>query len=540
MRTLILSIALLITFISTSDAQWAWVRSVGISGFNDWQAMSVSEDGSIYVSGFSDKLGGTPPRAFVTAKYSDSGISSWSTALLTPTPSPGVPAVASDAQGNVYTLETVGGVSNDYVQLPDKSKQEYFLDFCVVSKYFSNGTLAWCKRLTFKDYSYFGVLPNGTVCIHADNILLKSFIFGEDTIKGQGVSAFIEIGTDGNLIRAQNDQDLTPQRPGITFMQWKEPGKIFIVGSLSIYAHIYRRGIIDLDAKTITYEGDSLVVGGPASAIFFWNNSGIPTYTTTVLDPLTNHLFAIMSSASYDSYLNDKDTLFHITNNQTMEGYVVELDENMRVVRKIQVTSPQILAVRDSQIVVVGMARAAGDYGFNTPDTTIKITRKSYNQDGFVVYEMDRNFKYRRHGLVEHGYQNFMELNATAIRADGSVVTSFSTSGDVYFEGMAPFHTFGSTGTTIAALGPTHPVAAVGTEAVKETASIYPNPASNAITIIQPGAFTFHLTDIVGKTISSRSATDKITYDLPQVSSGSYFIVIETATSREIRAIKKM
>jgi hypothetical protein len=390
MGTLVLSALLLITFISTtfisrSEAQWAWAKSVGISGFTDFQAMSVSEDGSIYVSGFSDKLAGTPPRAFTTAKYSDSGTPSWSTALLTPTPSPGVPAVATDAEGNVYTLETVGGVSNDYVQLPDKSKQEYFLNFCVVSKYFANGALAWCKRLTFKDYSYFGVLPNGTVCIHADNILLKSFIFGEDTIKGQGVGAFIEIGTDGNLIRAQNDQDLTPERPGITFMQWKEPGKIFIVGSLSIYARIYRRGIIDLDAKTVTYEGDSLIVSGSSSAIFFWNNTGVPTYTTTVLDPKTNHLFAIMSSGVYDSYLNDKDTLYHITNNQTMEGYVVELDENMRVVRKIQVTSPQILAVRDSQIVVIGIARAAGDYGFNTPDTTIKITRKSYNQDGFVV-----------------------------------------------------------------------------------------------------------------------------------------------------------
>jgi hypothetical protein len=133
-----------------------------------------------------------------------------------------------------------------------------------------------------------------------------------------------------------------------------------------------------------------------------------------------------------------------------------------------------------------------------------------------------------------------MELNATAIRADGSVVTSFSTSGDVYFEGMAPFHTFGSTGTTISALGPTHPVAAIGSPMATESASIYPNPASNSINIIHSGAFTFHLTDIVGKTIGSGSGTDRVTYDLPVVAAGTYFVIIESGNRREIRAIKKM
>ena len=219
-----------------------------------------------------------------------------------------------------------------------------------------------------------------------------------------------------------------------------------------------------------------------------------------------------------------------------MEGYVVELDENMKVVRKILFTNPLQLAVHDSIVVVTAIVRATNGFGFQSPDTTIKITKTSNNQDGYVVYVMDREFHYKRHGLVEGQIQKLFNPYATLISKSGEVFISLSADGDLYFQGMPPFTAH--SGTVLAKLnGPA--IAAVGQHS-DYTSGIFPNPASNTITIAQPGDFTFYLTNVLGNKIGSGSATDRTAYDISELSSGTYFVVIETAGSREIRAIKKM
>src|SRR5438046_5179318 len=92
----------------------------------------------------------------------------------------------------------------------------------------------------------------------------------------------------------------------------------------------------------------------------------------------SGHLFVLMSAIDGNIALNLTDTIYAQTSTQIRDGYVVELDDQMKVVRKIHLTNPVQLAVRDSQVVVTAWARGTADYGFVTPDTTIKITRKQY------------------------------------------------------------------------------------------------------------------------------------------------------------------
>src|ERR1043165_5044067 len=162
MRTIILSIVLLLFIGSTSQAQWAWVKAVGISGSTDWDAVTMDDAGNFYFSGYSDKLGGSSPRAYVTAKYNQTGDAAWNSKLKTLSLVAGA-TNGVDAAGNSYMIQAVLG--GQKITLPDGSDFSHFLNYHFLSKYNADGSLAWAKRLTIPQYSRFQVMPDGTVCI---------------------------------------------------------------------------------------------------------------------------------------------------------------------------------------------------------------------------------------------------------------------------------------------------------------------------------------------------------------------------------------
>lgn len=529
MRIFFLPLLFVSICVITSHAQWAWVKAVGVSGSTNWTAVSTDERGNIYISGFSDKLGSLPSRALVTAKYNDTGAAQWNTKMLTNSLASGEEANGVDAAGNSYMMGKVTG--GQILKRPDGTEFSYFLNYYFVAKYNADGSMAWSKPFTVPGYSRFQVMADGTIGIRASNVK-DSYIFGEDTITAtfQFSDYYIEITTDGRIgrsVRQANISGLTPN-----FVQWKEPGKLFIINAS---ANQYQRGNLDLDANTFTPDGIPMTVRTGLGGTFSWNNNGFPNSPTTVYDPSSGHVFALMSSLIADSYLNDSDTIRFQTNNQAKEGYVVELDENMRIVRKIQMTNLLHLAVRDSLVVVSAIVRGTNDFGFITPDTTI-TTVSLEPQDGYVLYVMDRDFRYVRHGLVESQIQKTVMPRSTFIGPGGQVYALLYANGDLYFQGMPPFQ-FHS-GTVLAKLdGP--PQLAVTEEQTDIKLAVYPNPASREFIIEMPGEFHYVITDLLGNRLESGNGTDKTLCNLSHAAAGQYFIMIETKESKIVRMVKK-
>jgi hypothetical protein len=525
--------------VSESHAQFAWAKELGISGTTVWKAAAMDKDGGLYFGGVSDKLPGTPTRGFVMAKYDATAAAKWNTKILGGTGAyAGQTCVAVDTAGNSFMLDKF---STTPLKLPDGTEISYFLPCYFVSKYLPNGDLAWCKRLVVPGIGRFQATPDGTLGILATGIG-KTYIFGNDTIASPpdiGGDTFIEVKPDGSIGRSVAAGSISEF--SFIFSQWIEPGKVFAVGSEVKNAGntLFHRGILNLETKTFTEEGAPLsVVAAPYS--FRWQNDGFPNSPTTVWEPKSGHLFVLMAGVQGTPVLNATDTLIQQTNSQILDGYVVELDDQMRVVRKVHMTNPVQLAVRDSQVVVTAIVRGSADVGFTAPDTTIKITRKQYNMDGYVVYVMDRNFRRLRHAMVEGTYQTSLNPYATSIREDGGIYFSLDAGGDLYFEGM-PVMTRGRfTGTLVAMLAGKGAVASIAKPAKSIEARIHLNQAGTELLMVRPGSYRYSLTNIRGERFATGEGSGRSMYDMSRVPQGMYFLTLRGQGATSSHIIRKL
>ncbi|MEI8135572.1 MAG: T9SS type A sorting domain-containing protein [bacterium] len=504
---------------SNSFGQWSWSKVVGVSGSTDWGAVTMDDQGNFLFAGTSDKLAGSPSHGFVMAKYSDTLKALWNTKLLGGSAvSGGLTSVGVDAGGNSYMID-----KSDYaLTAPDATKLTYFLPFYFISKFLPNGSMAWSKILVMGEYKRFQVMPDGTICIYATG-LGNSSVLGSDSIKVYG-NVFLEINTDGTLSRAVSADQL-----GLTplYWQWQEKGKVFVIDFTgpTYGPWYYHKTTVDLSTKAVVHSDSLKVTGKPNT--FAWNTGGVDANLLTTVEPTSGHIYAIMGATTSDIVLNDKDTLHKMVNTQTGDGYVVELDETMKVVHMIHVTNPVQLVVRGAQVVLTAIVRGTADFGFVSPDTTIRITRKSYLQDGTVVYVMDRSLHYQRHGLVEAEYQKPCVPNLTFIAPSGDIYLSLNTSGTLFFQGMAVAP--GGSGTVLAKLGgPTNAVH--NNSLIGATYSVFPNPASSTLSVQIDGDCTisnYEILDVLGK-VQERGIVsgNHFSIDVRDLSEGTYFLRI--------------
>lgn len=518
-----------------TNAQWAWSKSVGIGGTTVWGAAAMDKDGSFYFGGVSDKLGGTSPRGFVMAKYGDTVAAKWNTKLMGGSGAySGETCIGVDSSGNSYMIDKFGTTP---LKLPDATEISYFLPCYFVSKYSPDGALAWCKRLVISSFARFQVMADGTVGLQATTSG-KFMLFGTDSLAVAANVYFIEIKPDGAIGRMVAGSDVTPDE--FVFAQWTEPGQLFAVTTEGVPGNPiskYHRGSVNLEAKSFTEDGTPLTVDSPPNT-FRWQNNGFPNSPTTSYEPKSGHLFVLMSAVNGDPKLNAADTIMRQTNSQTLEGYVVELDDQMKVVRKVRLTNPLQLAVRDSQVVVTAWVRATSDFGFVSPDTTIKITLKNANNDGLVAYVMDRDLKYRKHGLVEGRNQAVPVPNATLIGPDGGVFLSLAATSDLTFQGLPIMTRGNATGTVVSKLG-IAPTASVTGRGKALGARIRLDPLGKALTIDQPGAFKYRLANLLGAPIASGDGEGHVVCDLSRVPQGMYFLILQGTGGPRIRLIRK-
>ncbi|GEM_PF-4959773 len=521
---------------SESKAQWAWAKSVGISGTTVWGASVIGDDGSFYFGGVSDKLAGNPVRGYVMAKYGDTVAAKWNTKLLGGIAAyAGETCVGVDTAGNSYMIDKFRDTP---LILPDTTKISYTAPCYFVSKYLPTGTLAWCKRLVVSRFSRFQVMSDGTVGLQAIGVG-KFLLFGTDSIVTVPNNYFIEIKPDGAIGRMVQESDVTPN--AFVFAQWTGPGKLFAVTTEGFAGNPiskYHRGSANLDAKTFTDDGTPLTVDSPPNT-FRWENTGFANSPTTSYESKSGHLFVLMSAINGDPKLNAKDTIMRQTNTQVRDGYVVELDDQMKVVRKVHLTNPLQLAVRDSQVVVTAWVRATSDFGFVSPDTTIKITLKNANNDGLVTYVMDRNLKYKTHGLVEGRNQAVPTPNTTMIGPDGGVFLSLAATSDLTFQGLPILNRGTAEGVVIAKLG-IAPPASIAPGAKSLRSRIQLNPMGNTLTIDQPGAFRYRLTNLLGAPVASGSGNGYAVCDVSRLPQGMYSLTLAgngTASHHLIRKI---
>lgn len=521
---------------SESHAQWAWAKSVGISGYTVWGAAAMTKEGEFHFGGSSDKLAGTPARGFIMAKYGDTVAAKWNTKLLGGGGAfSGGTCIGVDSSGNSYMIDKFSTTS---LKLPDATEISYFLPCYFVSKYTPTGALAWAKRLVVSSFDRFQVMPDGTVGLQA-NVTAKYLLFGTDSTVVTPNNYFMEIKTDGAIGRMVQVTDVTPN--DFVFAQWTEPGKLFAVtveGYPGSGTALYHRGTANLDAKTFTDDGTTLKTVAPPYA-FRWENNGFPNSPTTAYEPKSGHLFVLMSSVNGDTKLNDADTLLRQTNSQILDGYVVELDDQMKVVRKVRLTNPLQLAVRDSQVVVTAWVRATSDFGFVSPDTTIKITLKNANNDGLVTYVMDRNLKYKTHGLVEGRNQAVPTPNTILIGSDGGVFFSLAATSDLTFQGLPIMNRGTATGVVLAKLG-IAPPASIADGAKSIRSRIRLNPIGNALTIDQPGAFRYRLANLLGAPVESGEGSGHAVCDLSRVPQGMYFLTLQGQGAASHYTIRKI
>ena len=522
--------------VSGAQAQFSWAKDVGISGTTTWTAAVMDGKGGLYFGGMSEKLTGTPNRGYVMAKVDDTAKALWNTKLLGSIATfAGLTCVGVDSAGNSYMLDKF---STTPLKLPDSTEISYFLPCYFVAKFAPNGKMAWCKRLVIGGVERFQAMSDGTVGILASNT--ASIIFGNDTLPSKSSGAgqvFIEIKTDGTMGRYLPASDIT--EAAITFSQWSEPGKVFAVTAepKALSTTLYHRGTLDLGAKSFKEDGTPLSVESPPNT-FLWVNNGFPNSPTTVLEPKSGHLFVIMSAINGDSKLNGADTIMRQTSTEVRDGYVVELDDQMKVVHKIHLTNPLQVAARDSQIVVTALVRATNGFGFVSPDTTIKITLTRNNQDGYVLYVMDRNFKFKKHGLVEGTLQTTLTPNLTLIAADGGIYHSMQAGGDLTLQGMPIVNRGRYVGTVLMKM-PNGLSSGISAPAKSPAGRIRLSPFGNELTIDRPGAFRYLLTNTLGARMTTGEGSGHAVIKMSAIPEGAYFLTLRGNGASQSLLIRK-
>lgn len=473
------------------------------------------------------------------ARYSDTLAAKWSTKILGGSGAyAGETCLGVDADGGSYLLDKFDTTP---LTLPDTTQVSYFLPSYFVSRYQPDGKLAWCKKLVVGGIRYFQVLSNGTLGIVAKGVV-KSYIFGNDTIAGAADGAdsyFIEIKPDGAIGRSVASSAVN--QFGTVFAKWKGAGEVFAVMSdqTTLGTDYYHRGTLDLDAKTYAEDGTPLKVEGTPYS-FQWANSGYPNSQTTELDSASGHLFALMSviGGNGDTRLNGADTLVQQTSTQVRDGYVVELDEQMKVVRKTHLTNPLLLSVRDSQVVVTAIVRATGDFGFVAPDTTVKITQKAVNNDGYVAYVMDRDFKYKKLGLVEGPANNTLNPNATFIDSEGGIYLSMAAGSDLTYQGLPVLNRGKVLGTVIAKMG------AEGTSSLRRgsrpRAAVTPRLEGGRLILDRPGRYAYVLLGLHGERIAAGEGSGRSVCDISRVPQGIYFLALREGGSTRYSLVRKL
>jgi hypothetical protein len=540
-RILFPAAVLLGALVSEPQAQWAWAKSVGISGATVWKAAALRDNGDIWFGGVSDKLPGTGAsvRGFVMARYSDTLAAKWNTRILGGNGSyAGETCLGVDSAGGSYLLDKW---QDTPLILPDSSQISYFLASYFVSRYEPDGKLAWAKKLVLGGIRQFQVMSDGTLGIVAKGVV-KTYIFGNDTIQGAADGAdsyFIEIKPDGAIGRSVASSGVN--RYGMVFAQWKEPGKVFAVMSdqTTLGTDYYHRGVIDLDGKTYAEDGTPLKVEGTPNT-FRWENNGYPNSPTTVLEPKSGHLFALMSviGGNGNTRLNGGDTLVQQTSTQVKDGYVVELDDQMKVARKIHLTNPLTLAVRDSQVVVTAIVRATSDFGFVTPDTTLKITQKAVNIDGYVTYIMDRDFKYKKHGLVEGTQNTTLAPSLNLIDPDGGIYLVMQSGGDMTYQGLPVLNRGRVLGTVVSKIG-VAPSSSLKHFTKAAGARMRMN-ADGRLILDRPGRYRYVLTNLHGGRIAAGEGSGRAVCDMSGAPVGLYVLTLQEREGTSFHVVRKL
>ena len=219
------------------------------------------------------------------------------------------------------------------------------------------------------------------------------------------------------------------------------------------------------------------------------------------------------------------------------DGYVVELDAQMKVVRKVHLTNPLQLAIRDSQVAVTAIVRATSDFGFVTPDMTIKITLKDQNNDGFVLYVMDRILHYKKRGLVEGTAQATLAPNAILLDAKGGAYFSLQAGRDLNYQGLPSMSRGYVLGTMVSKLG-IAPASlahrAKGLDAQIRTA------AGGRLMLDRPGSYRYTLTTLQGGQIVAGKGAGSSVCDVSRAPLGMYLLTLRGREGTSSQVVWKL
>jgi hypothetical protein len=510
--------------------EWQWAKQLRISQKTDWDASTVDDQGNFYFVGTSEKFtGNTPARAIVISKWSSDTTLLWSKNLVggkTTTDS----YVQVDASGNVYFAALFSGV----LTRTDGSTMEHplALQAYVIGKFDKDGNELWTKKLTLADIFSFDILSNGSIGLFGYNDNgSKEFSFGDSTVSSfTFANHFLEISPDGGVRQSVTGHQLFSGAAGSFFhTHWSEPGKIramFSGGGFSSVPIIYAE--IDLAAPTITGLDTLLLTasnGGTAGIAF----------GQSIYDPSSGHIFAIVKAGENGSVLNERDTLLPPVNNVNKEGYIIELDEQMNLLHKLRVTNPELLAMRDTQIVLTALLHT--NFGFVSDEISIPWQQPTM---GHVVYVMNPDFKHTRHATMRPKTTGSTPENVM-IDANGGVYLHIESNYDMYFDQRVFFAPL-SSDASIIVLGKVggSPVSSVRPNDVQTTSLAYPNPASGFIHFTAAPNSTYEFVDMLGRRVIAgvaNSADASSTIDVSMLPVGTYILRVSNDGESDLQMI---
>ncbi len=513
----------------TANGQWLSAQSLGVSAQTHWDAMALDSSGNIFCAGISDKLPAPNTRKIVITKFDKNLTKIWDARLIGGATIYHT-SIGVDAAGNSYTIgRFVGEVTRT-----DGSKFSSTSNALFIIKIDANGKEAWSKRLVVGDYQYFKVLPDGTICLFTSGG--PTISWGDSVITPNGAEFFLEISADGGVRRAVNT-GLFPDMGFLIGAQWVSPGKVRILDApiAAPLTGIYASGDLDLDAKTITNRDSAKIKATNVSI------------NQVEFEPSTGHCFMMVNTISNPAVVNGTDTLAPWSSNALHDAHILEFDEKMKLLHKIQVTNPFYFAVRDTQVAI--LANIKNTFGFVSPSGTIK---SKFGFDGAILYVVNRDFKPSRQGIVMANNSSIYNDISLAIDKVGEITTSLTAGADLYYIRSKDTLFFASPLSSTASATAISKLGYAGQSAVSRTASdvawsLYPNPAVGNAKVtyaIEKRAFVkIEVLNVLGANVATlvdrleEAGSYQQHFNTSMLQNGSYFIRISADGKTSMRSL---
>jgi hypothetical protein len=559
-----LFIALLnINFINAQAPAWQWAKNAG--GMLDDQANSVAVDGSgnSYVAGYFDSQTITFGSTTLTnantdstgdiflAKYNASGSVIWAK-NAGGTGDDGASSVAADGSGNIYVTGSFTSPTITFGSITltnaGSSTNDLFL-----AKYDASGNIIWAKSAggAGDDGASSVAMDNSGNIYVAGGFTSPTITFGSTTltIVGTGDIFLVKYDANGNVLWAKNAGGIinnSNYNNAATSVAIDASGNSYVAGYFSSPTITFgSTTLTNTNTDTLDYNSDIFLAKYDANGNVIWAKKAGGSGDE---DDDANSVAVDGSGNAYVVGFFDSNTITFdtttLTNTGNFDIFLVKYDANGNVIWAKGADSSGDDGLTFS-VAVDGSGNSYVAGMFDSPSFTLGSNTLINAGDSNYTFNMFLA-KYDVNGNVLWAKSASETSEGISDRVDEASSISVDASGNSYVAGSfeSLTITFGSYTLTNADTTCRYVdifVAKLGSNTgINEFTNslnivVYPNPATNSLTIESPQNGVIEITNIQGQLIKSFMATsNKTSIDVSAFPSGVYIIEVKTEKGIEV------